>query len=79
MEVSYQQGGFLYVKLPDGSDGVIGSVDFDRPPMANRVYLYSPNQRKTIIAKMEKLIDAYDTGDCPTALRLLLEKIKEVG
>lgn len=82
MDVSYSIDGTLKVTV-DGSSEEINFKNFKmgtkENPISDEVYKYSPNQRKTIIAKTEKLIDAYNTGDCPTRLRLLLAKLKEVG
>ena len=78
MDVSYNINGLITVTV-DGTAETIGFRNFGTDErISSVIYKYSPNQRKTIIAKTEKLIDAYDTGDCPTMLRLLLSALKEV-
>jgi len=71
MDVSYNLHGYLEVVL--GED----SVHLRRTMV--HLSLFSPKQRKVIIAETEKLIETYDVGDCPTQLRLLLAKLKEGG
>jgi len=71
MDVSYNLHGYLEVVL--GGD----SVYLNLSSIAQHLDLFSPNQRKTIIAETKKLIEAYDVGNCPTMLRLLLVRLVE--
>lgn len=64
----------IEVCLPDGTEqtwskGVI-SVG------ANKA---SPNERKRVIAILEKEIDSFETGNCPTAFREILRELKSFG
>jgi len=71
MNVRYNLSGHLEVVL--GED-----VVYITRPTTN-LRLFSPNQKKAIIAETEKLIETYDVGDCPTQLRLLLAQLKEAN
>lgn len=78
MEVCYINTGYLEITIGRWRE-VIRFKDpsaFEKE-VPERIYLFSPNQRKTMIAETEKLIATYDAGDCPTMLHFLLRGIKE--
>lgn len=86
MDVSISRdncGLFWKVEMDNGETIYIGNMDFDSIDVGSRhnsrVYLLSPNERKTLIAKIEKIIDGYGIGDCPTELRSQLKRLKEVA
>ena len=39
----------------------------------------TPNERKKVIALLEKEIDSFETGDCPTVFRKMLRDLKDFG
>ena len=39
----------------------------------------TPNERKKIIAILEKEIDSFESGDCPTVFREMLRELKNYG
>ncbi|MCK4329800.1 hypothetical protein KAX02_08145 [candidate division WOR-3 bacterium] len=65
IEVTLKEGGKLHLFLFS-----------TEPTFEYRCNQMSPNERKDVIAQCENQIDSYDTGECPTIFRQLLNRLK---
>ena len=68
------QNPYIEVQLPNG---IVKSLY--RTAVSMTASDLTPNERKTVIAQLEKEIDSFETGDCPTAFRELLRELKDYG